>query len=396
MTRRALQGPPFRGVPPVAREELPFPTAAQLDLLKAAVLPADAAAPAWRRWKAHGIPLEAVDHASGRLFSHLWTNRVAAGIGVEDLPLLKGIYRQALANNAVTLAGAFEVTQPLTDAGIPVLFIKGSAIVAIAGGSRLGLRRIVDADVLVPEADAERAIAIVKAAGHQAKEPEYGLPVPVETRHAWSCTTSNGSELDLHWWAFKTSSDDGSMFETARTATLLGRSVLIPSVTETLATAVAQAFGSAPPSGAPVRWIADAMVIFDLEADLIEWDVLLERSRRPGLTLGLSAGLEFLAREFGAPVPDEVLFELRRRPVSLRERGAHLAACHDLRRFGTLLCQLELHRTRRLRDPAGVPRDFLGHLAQATGARTGKRRDFVERQVVRSVHRLVKHEPLSR
>lgn len=394
MTRRALQGPPFRRNLPVPREELPFPTGAQLDLVKAAVLPADAAAPAWRRWKARGIPLEAVDHASGRLFSHLWTNRVAAGIGAEDLPLLKGIYRQTLAINAVTLDAALEVTQPIVDAGIPVLFIKGSAIIAISGSRRLGLRRIVDADVLVPEADAERAVAIVRAAGHQAKAPEYGLAI--ETQHAWTCRASNGSELDLHWWAFKTAGDDGRMFETARRSTLLGRSVLIPSATETLVAAVAQAFGSAPPGGAPVRWIADALLLLDLEADLIDWEALLRRSRRPGLTLGLSAGLEFLASEFGAPVPAEVLSELRRRPVSLRERGAHLAACHDLRRVGRLLFQLELHRTRRLRDPAGVPRDFLGHLAQTTGARTGKRRDFLEREVVRAVQRLTRPETFSR
>lgn len=372
---------------------MPFPTGAQLDLVKAAVLPADAAAPAWRRWKARGIPLEAVDYASGRLFSHLWTNRVAAGVGAEDLPLLKGIYRQTLANNAVTLDGAFEITRPLVDAGIPVLFIKGSAIIAIAGSHRLGLRRIVDADILVPEADAERAMAIVRAAGHQAKAPEYGLAI--ETQHAWTCRASNGSELDLHWWAFKTAGDDRSMFETARSSTLIGRSVLIPSATEVLVTAVAQAFSGAP-ARTPLRWIADAMLLFDLEAELIDWDTLLRRSRRPGLTLGLSAGLEFLASEFDAPVPAEVLSELRRRSVSLRERGAHLAACHDLRRVGRLLFQLELHRTRRLRDPAEVPRDFLGHLAQATGARTGKRRDVFERQAARAVQRLTRPETFSR
>lgn len=395
MTRRALQGPPILRGTPVPPEEMPFPTATQLDLLKATVLPADAAAPAWRRWKAHGIPLEAVDYASGRLFSQLWTNRVAAGIGAEDLPLLKGIYRQSLASNALTLDGAFEITRPIVDAGIPVVFIKGAAIIAIAGNRRLGMRRIVDVDVLVPEADAERAVAIVRAAGHRAKGDDYGLPLPIETQHAWTCLASNGSEVDLHWWAFKTAGDDRSMFETARTATLLGRSVQIPSATEALVTAVAQAFSGAP-ARTPLRWIADALLLFDLEADLIDWDMMLLRARRPGLTLGLTAGLEFLAREFGAPVPAEVLAELRRRPVSLRERGAHVAACHDLQRVGRLLFQLELHRARRLRDPAGVPRDFLGHLAQATGAKTGKRRDVLERQGARFLQRLAKREPLSR
>lgn len=393
MTRRALRGAPPVRRPRTSPEGRPFPTEAQLDLLKAAVLPAEQAEPAWRRWKSRGIPLVEVDNASGRLFSQLWNNRAAAGIDDEDLPLLKGVYRQALASNAVTLSEAFGTTQPLIEAGIPVVFIKGAAMIAAAGG-RLGLRRIVDVDVLVPEADAERAVAALTAAGYREKCPT-GLPPPFGLRHAWTCTAPNGSELDLHWWAYKTAGDDRSVFDNARPATLLGRTVLIPSTTEMLVMTVAGAFVGAPPDS-PLRWIADAMVLFDLEGDDIEWDVLLKRAWRPGLTLGLIAGLEFLAREFGAPVPGDVLADLRRRPVTLRERGAHWAACHDPRVGLRLLHQLEMHRTRRLRDPAGVPRDFLGYLAQSTGARTGKRRDVFERHAALVVQRIIKRESLLR
>ena len=393
MTRRALRGAlPVRR-PRTSPEGRPFPTEAQLDLLKAAILPAEQAEPAWRRWKSRGIPLVEVDNASGRLFSQLWTNRSAAAIDEEDLPLLKGVYRQALASNAVTLNAAFETTQPLIEAGIPVVFIKGAAMIAAAGG-RLGLRRIVDVDVIVPEADAERAVTALKAAGYQEKCPT-GLPPAFVLHHAWTCIAPNESGLDLHWWAYKTPGDDRCVFETARPATLLGRTVLIPSATEMLVMTVAGAFVGAPPDS-PLRWIADAMELFELDADHIEWDVLLQRAWRPGLTLGLLAGLEFLAREFDAPIPPYVLADLRRRPVTLRERGAHWAACHDPRVGLRLLHHLEMHRTRRLRDPVGVPRDFLGHLAQSTGARTGKRRDVFERHAVLVFQRIIKRESLLR
>lgn len=393
MTRRALRSPPPVRRPRTSPEQRPFPTEAQLDLLKAAILPAKHAALAWRRWKLRGIPLFEVDDASGRLFSQLWTNRSAAAISGEDLPLLKGVYRQALASNAVTLNSALATTQPLIETGIPVVFIKGAAMIAAAGG-RLGLRRIVDVDVIVPEAEAQRAVAVLKAAGYREKCPT-GLPPAFETHHAWTCIATNGSELDVHWWAFKTPGDDQSVFETARPATLLGHPVLVPSTTEILVMTVAGAFIGAPPDS-PLRWIADAMMLFELEGDHIEWDVLLKRAWRPGLTLGLLAGLEFLAREFGAPVPPYVLADLRRRPVTLRERGAHWAACHDPRVGLRLIHHLELHRTRRLRDPSGVPRDFLGHLAQSTGARTGKRRDVFERHGVLVVRRIIRREPLLR
>lgn len=392
MTRRALRAAPPVRRPRTSPEQRPFPTEAQLDLLKAAVLPAERAAPAWRRWKSRGVPLVEADDASGRLFSQLWANRSAAEIGDEDLPLLKGVYRQALASNAVTLSEAFKTTQPLTEAGIPVVFIKGSAMIAAAGG-RLGLRRIVDVDVIVPEAEAERAVAALKDAGYREKSPT-GLAPAFGLYHAWTCLAPNKSELDLHWWAYKTAGDDLCVFDTARPAAMLGRSVLIPSATEMLMMTVAGAFIGAPPD-TPLRWIADAMVLFELEGDQIEWDVLLQRAWRPGLTLGLIAGLEFLARKFGAPVPPFVLADLRRRPVTLRERGAHWAACHDEHVGQKLLYHLELHRTRRLRDPVGVPRDFRSHFAQAI-ATSQNYRDIFERPGMPLIQRIIKREPLLR
>lgn len=379
-------------LPRIQPEDRPYPTPAQLDLLKAAISPAEVAAPAWRRWKARGTRLEAVDEASGRLFSQLWANREAAAIGEEDLPLLKGVYRQALASNAVTLGGGFAATQPLVDAGIPLLFIKGAAMIAIADG-RLGLRRTVDVDVLVPELDAERAMSLLRDQGHGDKYPNM---VPrMGINHAWSCRTAGGSEVDLHWWAYKSPGDDGIVFETSRTATLLGRPVLIPSTTEVLAMTLGNAFGVST-TGAPLRWIADAMLLFELEGDLVDWDWLLERARRPGLTLAVTAGLSYLAREFAAPVPAKVLVELRTRPVSLRERGAHWTACHDPRVGANVLRQLELHRARRLHDPAGAPWDFLGHIAQAGGQRMETRREVLARHGMRFARRVVRRERLLR
>jgi hypothetical protein len=248
------------------------------------------------------------------MFSQLWANRDAAGIGAEDLPLLKGVYRHGLAHNAGTLASALDASQLLNEAGIPVLFIKGAAMIARTG--RLGLRLIDDVDFLIPEADAQRATALLAAAGYEDKH--------ISAAHSWDCITPAGFPLDVHWWAFKTAGNDLCMFEMASGTTILGRTVQIPSATDSLIIAIAHGFRI--PFGAPLRWIADAQLMFQLQGEAIDWDVLLERARRPGLALSLIAGLDFLAREFDAPVPVDVLDELRRRPVHWRERGAHWAA----------------------------------------------------------------------
>jgi len=393
MTSRARPGVPPVRTPRARREELPFPTGAQLDLLRAALLPDQQAATAWRRWKARGLKLESVDEASARMLSQLWTNRDAAMIDAADSALLMGIYRHALARNAVTLTNALEATDVLVSAGIPVLFFKGAAMIAITPG-HLGARRIADADILIPETDAARAVALLMAAGYDSL-PGYEIGPPIGLRHAWACKGPKGSELDVHWWAFKTAGDDTSMFETAREATILGRPVLIPSVTETLVNVIANAFVS-PTGGSPLRWIADALLLLQIEGGKIDWEGLVTRTSRPGLTLRLASGLRFLAREFEAPVPADVLTALHGQRVPWQERGAYWAAVNDPRVGTRLLYQLEQHRARRLHYPTGVPRDFLGHLAQVARPMTGKRRDVLTSRALGVWQRLAKGEPLLR
>lgn len=360
----------FSRVPP---EELPFPTDAQLDLLKAALLPADQAAPSWRRWKSRGLDIQTIDRPSVRMLPQLWTNREAAAIGEEDLPIFKGIYRQALALNAIRLAAALDVVRSLDEAGIPALFIKGAAIIAMAG-ERLGLRPMDDVDILVPEADAERAIGVLIACGFQSKAANPGIGIV----HACQFAGPHESAIDLHWRALKTAGDDSIVFHTAREATLQGRQVRIPSVTECLLAVFGHAFWG----GAPMRWIADAMFLLQIDGEPIDWDLLVERSNRVGLTLSLPAGLEFLAREFGVSVPADVLTELRTRRVHWTERAAYWAAIRGPR-FAWHINQPANYRARRLHDSTAVPSDLLGHLAQAGGPRTGRRRDLLQYYVQR-------------
>ena len=316
----------------VRPETLPFPTDSQKDLLKAALLPADQAGPAWRRWKARGLRLQTVEDASFRLFGRLWANRDAAGIEPEDLGLLKGVYRQSFADNVAKLTAALNATKILVDAGVPLLFFKGAALIATCDET-LGLRRIADVDVLVAEREAGRAAALLTAAGCSATyDTAHG--------HSWHCTTPEGYSIDLHWWAFKPAGDDSAIFETARETELLGRRVLVPSAAESLVVTIANAFWI---NGAPLRWIADSLLLF--RNGPIDWNTVLQRAHRPGLIPGLTAGLDYLAREFGAPVPASVLDDLRRRPITWQARSAHWAVTHGIL---PELTQLEVRRAQRL------------------------------------------------
>jgi hypothetical protein len=202
-------------------------------------------------------------------------------------------------------------------------------------------------------------------------------PAVIGLNHSWSCAKPDGAELDLHWWANKTPGDDSGIFEGAREALLLEHRVLVPSATDCLVITVAGAFF--PDQGSPLRWITDSMLLFEAGGDGIDWDTVLNRARRPGLTLGLAAGLEFLAREFSAPVPDYVIDELHRRPVSWQERAAHWAALNRPQVGVYFISHFLRQNARRRHYSAGLPRDLLWHLAQITRGPQGRRRDLLKR-----------------
>ena len=353
----------------VAPEELPFPTPAQMDLLKAALLPAEQAAPAWRRWKLRGLELQTVtDEPSMQLFPYLWANREAAVIGAEDLPLLKGIYRSTFAANAVRLQAALQASRVLADAEIPVLFIKGAALIAI-NGDRVGLRRIDDVDLLVPESEARRAITALATVGYVDAKPDSR---PIGYSHARGYRAPSGAPIDLHWWAYKAAGDDRGVFDTAFAATLLGSPVRIPSATDCLVLTLANAFQVYV--SPRLRWIADASLL--LNSGGIDWDLLIERARRPGVALRLYSGLKFMAEHFQAPVPARAIEELSRLPVSWQERGAFWAATHHPVVGSGILEEFERHRARRLHTRNDLPRGFVWHMAQRSGER---RRDVLRR-----------------
>lgn len=127
--------------------------------------------------------------------------------------------------------------------------------------------------------------------------------------------------------------------------------------------------------GAPrLRWISDAVVLLG-QAE-IDWEYLLERTKRSGLTLSLASGLGFLYREFDAPIPAYVLDELSGRRVNWSERAAFWVAVHRPPVGATVVTEWDRHRARRSQGDAAMPPDFLWRMAQLSGR---PRRDVVRR-----------------
>jgi len=70
---------------------------------------------------------------------------------------------------------------------------------------------------------------------------------------------------------------------------------------------------------APMRWVADAMVVLS-NTPAFDWDRVLQQARRRRLVLTLQTMAPYLRRLVAAPIPDTVIRNLKSLPVTELER----------------------------------------------------------------------------
>ena len=335
-----------------------WPTGRQADLIVAATANDERAAAAWQRWQDGGGDLQRLDEASSRLLPLLWSNRRAANIEADALMLLKGCYRHSLWMTHRILAGGSAALDTLDATGIPTLVLKGTAILARFPGE-VGVRPINDVDILVRRADASGALAALERHGWRPVNPTQR---PIGVWHAIDLVRMAGERIDLHWSATVVPGDDGAIWREARSGDVAGRPVKVPSAGAELLITCVHGLG---PDPAPVRWIADALLILE-SGDPIDWPALVCEARRRGVAIALSAALSGLRSRFEADVPASVPRQLAGRPARVLERLAHRAAGRTGR--GSVYA-VELHRYRRLRaiNDSDRARTFVNHCARRWG-----------------------------
>jgi hypothetical protein len=332
-----------------------WPTADQILLLRAAVLDADAARPAWERWRA-GNALETADSASLRLFPLAYSNLRSSGLDELDLAKLKGAYRGAWVRNQLLFKRAAEALRALGDAGVPTLVLKGLAL-AVAHYRDDGLRPMEDIDVLVPRHDFERAINVLRRAGWTAGRadiPPGGLRA-VHAEHLQH--PEGGQSLDLHRYALAQAASDDAFWSAAVEIELLQvpTRVLCPA-DQLLHVAVHGARWNPVP---PVRWLADAVVIERSAGADLDWDRLVREATRRGVTATVAPALECLVRSVAFPLPDGVLERLQAAPKGLLERWAHRAALQPMGGGNWLPVILDDYVRRSRVDGSVRPTEFL-------------------------------------
>ncbi|MGK2950557.1 MAG: nucleotidyltransferase family protein [Acidimicrobiales bacterium] len=300
-----------------------WPSPLQEEVLRVAVLAPPAAAEAWARLRPGFVLDDVWDPAVQRLLPLVQRNLRAAGVDDPDLPRLTGLRRRHWYENQIRLHQVQPALEALTAGGMPLLFLKGVPL-ALAYYGDLGLRPMGDVDVLVPRADAPRALDTLEALGwcDVGDIPRSQL---WRTHHGSGLRHPDGGDLDLHWHLGTplllpgqddASSDDfwAASEELAIPQHGLTGRMLCP--TDLLLHVIAHGLWAG--SDSTVRWIADSCVV--LQERAIDWDRLVDQAGRRRIAPLVGDALRYLVDEMGADVPDSAITDLRSRLATRRER----------------------------------------------------------------------------
>ena len=297
-----------------------WPNEAQELLLRAALLPGDAALGAWEQWRSQN-DIEAIDAGSLRLLPLLYRNLKNLGVTGPLIGRLLGVYRQSWYRNELLFRRVETVLRALTVAGIPTMVLKGTALSLLVYREHAS-RPMKDADIAVPSPHAETALGVVRSLGWMPKPETGGLPpiYPV-ARHFLD---ASGHELDLHWHVLnggRRADADDDLWSAAvplRVGAVETRA--LHPADQLLHVLVHGIVWNPVPQ---IRWVADAALVLRETGEAFDWDRLMAQTRERGLGCPVRSGLECLQSRFAARIPPPVWRGFLAIRPSLAERVEH-------------------------------------------------------------------------
>lgn len=291
-------------------------------LIQSAVAPTDRARRAWQAWTEQR-PLEEASWGEVRMLPSIVARGQELGIRHDLLPRLDGIRRFVWAKSQKQLLAARPIFEPLIAHGVPIMLLKGAAMIATYPVS-MGRRFMRDVDVLVPPERIDEATDLIDLAGWRNPlytSMEQARLLHLDRAHALEFKGPNGGAIDLHRYALAPNfcaGDDDSLWARAVTGQFLGLPCLRPASEHLLVASLEHSFRRDPDQ--VLDWSLDAAhLIGDATLD---WAQVIETTLRRNLAVPVEARLRYLSEQCGLAVPESVLVELEplsRDPVFVEE-----------------------------------------------------------------------------
>ena len=275
------------------------------------------------RWRAlrRDVDLDALwDTRALQFLPLVYHALVEEGSDDPDLPRLRGVQRRTWYENQLRLHWLGGALHVLVEDGVDAMPLKG-IVLATSFYQNVGLRPMVDCDVLVRTDQLEQALDVLRRAGW---EPTGPLPTRY-ARHGHEVDVADAARhlIDLHWhlapwlvhqgdevdgddqfWDRSVSIDIGGV-----SARSLDRSDLLLHV---IVNGAKEGYATAP------QWVADAVMIARAEPG-VDWRRLTETAQSFGVAFPVRRALQYLRVGFAAPVPSSALADLDV-PVGTRSR----------------------------------------------------------------------------
>jgi len=331
-----------------------WPTLHQELLLQATLKQGKESIDAWKKWQSN-VDVDKLDVGSYRLLPLLYRNLQAQGIKHPLMGRFKGVYRQTWYKNQILFHKMANLLRDFHQAGINKnLLLKGTALI-LFHYKDYGLRPMDDFDVLIPIEQTVKAILLLKK-WHWIS-PLYSLDNLTQKQisalmygmHAWEFKDNTDCKLDLHWHVLQhclTNEANNDFWTGAVHTHLVDVPVYALNPTDQLLHVCVHGIDWNPLP--PLRWVADAMMIFKTAE--IDWERLLILAEQHRSVLLLKETLNYLRHQMDAPIPSTVLTELQNKPVSKTQSFQYHVVTNPRSFINALLrvwfkCQYKLSNT---------------------------------------------------
>lgn len=305
-----------------------WPTAQQELVLKAAIGDESEALEAFHAWRQTIDLDDDFDRGTFRLLPLLYQNLNRFGVRDPIMGRLKGMYRRTWYNTHRLFHDVGPAIAELESAGIKTLLLKGAPLV-LTYYQNHGVRPMSDIDVVVPYADAKRAIDLLEGLGWRGDHTS--ATVDLLYSHAVQFNNDADGEFDLHWHVLfeaSTESATRSFWESAREIEFQGIPSLQLDPTAMLLHVILHGVRWNPEP--PIRWIPDAMAIMNSAGNEIDWQRIVSFASDHKLTHRVDLALHYLAERHAASIPHHVLNGLAASKAGLMERVDSAATLREV------------------------------------------------------------------
>ena len=262
------------------------------------------------------LDVDQLGPAQQRLLPTLHRNLVARHVQDVDLERLKGVYRRTWSENQLLCQQASEALDALRQNGVPTMLLKGAGLVSL-GVHSFGARPMRDIDILVPTAQANRALdALAREGWGPKRDPHIN-----SFDHAQTLARCGGREVDLHWHIAHAlqlpgahAGSDDDFWQRAVAVTFGGATTTTLSPTDHLMHAIVHGMQFHETA---LVWVLDAAALID--TGLIDWELLVAEAGCRHVVLPVRSALGWLHDHDIRSIPTAVLAQLADAPVSKRD-----------------------------------------------------------------------------